>query len=102
MVQLTKITHHFGKQPVLLDLDFQVEIGEVVAVLGPNGMGKTTLLKLIAGVLSQERGSVKVHGLERRSSVENEIGIRSKTVFLPDNAWIPSIHNYSRACIECS
>jgi lipopolysaccharide transport system ATP-binding protein len=47
---------------VLQDVSFRVEPGETVGIVGKNGCGKTTLLRLLAGILRAERGSVEVRG----------------------------------------
>jgi len=66
-----------------------VKPGELVAVMGPNGMGKTTLISLMAGVLCPIKGKIEINGRPRRHSVEEEIEIRKKVVFLPDNPYLP-------------
>jgi heme exporter protein A len=51
-----------GGRGVFSGLDFQAESGEVLAVVGPNGSGKTSLLRLLAGVLVAAGGSVELEG----------------------------------------
>jgi len=46
----------YGRVPVLHGVDFEVEEGEIVGVLGHNGMGKTTLLKAIMGLVPPPEG----------------------------------------------
>lgn len=47
---------------ILKEVSFQVETGEIVGVLGANGVGKSTLLKLLAGILTPWRGSISIEG----------------------------------------
>lgn len=89
MINVVNVWHHYGITPVLRDVSLHVETGELVTLMGPNGMGKSTLLGLIAGVLCPIKGYVEIDGHRRRSSVEEEIEIRKKVVFLPDNPYLP-------------
>jgi iron complex transport system ATP-binding protein len=57
----------YGQRTILRDLDLDVQRGEILSVLGPNGCGKTTLLRCIAGALAPSDGSVQVGGDEVRS-----------------------------------
>jgi len=89
MIELQDVTQHYGLRPVLKQINLRVETGELAALVGPNGMGKSTLLGVMAGILSPQRGRVMVRGLERKSSVEGELDIRRMSVFLPDRPWLP-------------
>ena len=91
MIELVNITQHYGVRPVLKGINCRIERGELVAVVGPNGMGKTTLLGVMAGVLSPQHGHVTIDGRRRRQSVEVEVGIRRMAVYLPDHAWLPAM-----------
>ncbi|GAB6905203.1 ABC transporter related [Desulfosarcina cetonica] len=57
----------YPNTPVLRDLTFSVEPGDVFVIIGPNGTGKTTLLKVLAGLLPPSRGEILLsgHPLER-------------------------------------
>jgi ABC-type multidrug transport system ATPase subunit len=63
----------------------------VVTVVGPNGMGKTTLLGVLAGVLWPHTGYVEIDGVKRRESVEWELELRRRVAYLPDQAWLPKL-----------
>ncbi len=89
MIFLDDVTQHYGVRPVLRGISLRVERGEIVVILGPNGMGKSTLLGVMAGVLSPQHGSVTIDGKRRRGSEEEEIAIRKMTVYLPDQSWLP-------------
>lgn len=52
----------FGRRRVLAGLDLEVAAGEMVAVAGENGTGKTTLLRILAGDLRPDAGSVAIRG----------------------------------------
>ncbi|MDR3052604.1 MAG: ABC transporter ATP-binding protein [Coriobacteriales bacterium] len=55
------------QNPVFSALDFSVEKGEILVLLGPNGSGKTTLLNCIAGLLRPQEGVVELDGVDLRS-----------------------------------
>jgi ABC-type multidrug transport system ATPase subunit len=90
VIELHDVTQHYGVKPVLRGISLRVERGELVVILGPNGMGKTTLLGVMAGVLSPQHGEVRIDGMLRRGSVEEELAIRKMSVYLPDQPWLPA------------
>src|SRR5207244_6499677 len=90
-VELRGVSHHYGVRPVLRDINLAIPPGQRVVIVGPNGMCKTTLLGLMAGVLHPLHGTVAVHGLLRRSSEEAELTIRRQTVYLPDQGFLPNL-----------
>ncbi len=62
MIELTDITQHYSVRPVLKRISLQIKRGELVVVVGPNGMGKSTLLGVMAGTLTPQNGTVKIAG----------------------------------------
>lgn len=89
MIELCGITQHYGVRPVLRDVELRIESAELTAIVGPNEMGKSTLLAVMAGVLSPQKGYVEVDGLRRRRTEEEESEIRRRIVYLPDHPWLP-------------
>jgi ABC-type multidrug transport system ATPase subunit len=67
MIQARGLSKRFGSRTVLSDLNFSVERGQRLALLGLNGAGKTTLLRCVMGVLSFE-GSIEVDGVDVASA----------------------------------
>lgn len=61
-IELEKVSFSYDGRPVLRDVDLCIRRGEFATVIGPNGGGKTTLLKLALGLLKPSRGSVRVLG----------------------------------------
>ena len=66
----------YGQVQVLFDVDFEVDEGEIIALLGTNGAGKSTLLKAISGVVAAHRGAVIFDGREITHAPPNEIAGR--------------------------
>jgi len=56
------VSFAYGANPALVDADFDVYPGDYVCVVGPNGGGKTTLLKLALGLLKPDRGRIRIFG----------------------------------------
>ena len=86
MINVNHVFHHYGSRPVLRGVTMHVRRGELVAVMGPNGMGKSTLLGVMAGVLWPVKGSVDVNGKRRRESPEEELAIRKEVAYVPADA----------------
>ena len=62
VVRLDGVTFAYGEHTVLEDVDLELAAGDFVSVIGPNGGGKTTLLRLILGLLEPDRGTVRLFG----------------------------------------
>jgi phospholipid/cholesterol/gamma-HCH transport system ATP-binding protein len=73
MIQLIDIYKRFGKQVVLDGVNFNVQEGETVALLGPSGTGKSVLLKHIIGLMEPDAGSIRVDDAEIVGLREREL-----------------------------
>lgn len=62
IIELSHVTFAYADEPTLEDLNLRIEPGEYVGVIGPNGGGKTTLMKLLLGLLAPQQGSIKLFG----------------------------------------
>lgn len=63
-IKLEDVSFSYGNSAVLSGVSLEVEAGDFLALIGPNGGGKTTLLKLMAGLLRPKAGSVLVNGAQ--------------------------------------
>ncbi len=73
----------YGKKVVLDDVNFEIEEGSIVGLLGPNGCGKTTLIKILTGLIKDHTGMIKI--------ANEEPGAYTKSIvaFLPDKSYLP-------------
>ena len=62
LLEVEKIETYYGKSHVLHGVSFKVEEGQVVALLGKNGVGKTTTLRSIMGLTPPKRGTIRFKG----------------------------------------
>ena len=58
------IQKHFGNLHVLKDVDLHVEVGEIVAIVGPSGAGKTTLLQILGTLDRADSGTINIGGID--------------------------------------
>jgi ABC-2 type transport system ATP-binding protein len=82
ILKADKISKKYFNKSALNDVDISLEQGKIIGLLGPNGSGKTTFLKLITGMVRPSAGNLTVDGLE--------IGYKSKELvaFLPDSEFL--------------
>jgi ABC transport system ATP-binding/permease protein len=73
LLRLDNVSLAYGHVPLLANVDFQVERGERVCLLGRNGAGKTTILRVISGVVLPDEGSVWRHDMLRIAHLEQEV-----------------------------
>ena len=61
LIELENIHKSYGKRPVITDFNLKVKKGEAIGMLGPSGIGKSTILRMIAGLEKPDMGRVSVH-----------------------------------------
>ena len=81
-LQLNKVTAGYTKVPVINDITFDVNPGEICGLIGLNGAGKSTTIKTIIGQLTPFSGRVEV---EKLSILENQRGYRQSIAVIPES-----------------
>ncbi|HPQ44229.1 MAG TPA: urea ABC transporter ATP-binding subunit UrtE [Syntrophales bacterium] len=64
MISIKNLNVAYGQSEIIHDVSLQVDQGEVIAVMGKNGMGKTTLMKSVIGLLKPTSGSIELDGVD--------------------------------------
>lgn len=80
MIKVRKLVKRFGLKTVLRGMDFTVESGEFVALIGPNGSGKTTFLRILASLARPSLGVVTIAGFQlpkQAADVRRRLGVVS-------------------------
>ena len=62
LIKLEKISLSFGKRQILENINFDINKGEILGMLGPNGVGKSTIFNLITGLIKPNYGSIIIDG----------------------------------------
>jgi putative ABC transport system ATP-binding protein len=77
VIEISSLNHYFGKgslkKQVLSNINFKIEGGKIIILMGQSGSGKTTLLTLIGGLRSVQKGSIKVLGKELYGASPNQL-----------------------------
>ena len=81
MVELTEVTRYYGPKKALGPVSFEISKGDTVGILGLNGVGKTTLLRILACGLRPSSGAVSIDGLD---VLENPHEVRKRVGYLPE------------------
>lgn len=83
LVSLENVSKHYKNLQVLSSINLQLAQGEVLGLFGHNGAGKTTMMKLILGVISADAGDVSVMGM--KPDDKSAWHMRAKMGYLPEN-----------------
>jgi len=82
VIQVQGLTRYYGKMCAVRDISFEVHRGEVFGLLGSNGAGKSTTIKMLCGLLKPTRGSVSVAGVDL---ARKPLQAKAMLGYLPEN-----------------
>ena len=85
MIKVIGLTKYYGSKPAAKDISFEVQRGEVFGLLGTNGAGKSTTIKMLCGLLKPTRGSIKIGEVDLQ-----RMPLKAKSLmgYLPENPLI--------------
>ena len=86
IIEVKNLTKHFGKVRALNGINLELDQGEVLAFLGPNGSGKTTSIRVLLGILRATSGTATIFG---QDAWENAVELHKRIAFVPGdvNLW---------------
>jgi ABC-2 type transport system ATP-binding protein len=88
MIELRSMTFGYGKKALFESMNLRLEPGSIYGLLGLNGAGKTSLLKIVAGALIPKTGTVEVYG---RTPARREAAHLAEVAFVPEDPWAPAL-----------
>lgn len=93
MIEIQNLNKKFGKLNVLNEVNLITKKGECIALIGPNGCGKTTLIKSILGMVIPDNGSINFdgHSILNKFEYRNNIGYMPQIGHYPDNMTVGQI-----------
>ncbi|MDG3181982.1 ABC transporter ATP-binding protein [Streptococcus suis] len=92
--EISNITKSFKNKQILKGVDLVVNKGDIIGLLGLNGEGKSTLIKIILGILSQDSGEVK-----RNFDIKSDVGVMLQEISMPEKMkvyeWLDMVKRFS-------
>ena len=85
MIKVEGLTKYYGNKPAAKDISFEVKSGEVFGILGTNGAGKSTTIKMMCGLLKPTRGLIQIGGVNLQRM---PLKAKSMMGYLPENPLI--------------
>lgn len=73
LVKVSNVSKKIGKTSIINNVSFELCNGEILGLLGPNGSGKTTILKMLVGLLKPTKGSITIHEFDLQKDFESAI-----------------------------
>ena len=91
LLRLEHVQKNYGKTEALSGVNLDIQPGRIVGLLGPNGSGKTTIIKLINGLLQPTSGQVLINGEKPAPKTKKVVSYLPDTTYLGDNMKIKEV-----------
>ncbi|MFZ2499447.1 ATP-binding cassette domain-containing protein [Methanosarcina sp.] len=87
MIKVKNLSKFYGSTKAVNDVSLSIGKGELFGLLGPNGSGKTTIIKMLTGQIKPTSGSIRVHGVD---VLEDPVRVRELVGVIPEQETPPS------------
>ena len=84
IVEFKNVYKSYGKKDVLTDLNVSIPKGKIIGLLGQNGSGKSTMIKLINGLLQPNKGEIKINGMKPSIKTKKIVSYLPERTYLND------------------
>ncbi|WP_284036861.1 ABC transporter ATP-binding protein [Neobacillus sp. 114] len=84
MIEFKNVTKKFDRYTAIENVNLTIQTGSIYGLIGSNGAGKTTIIKLLAGIYRQDQGEVTIDG----QPVFENVQLKEKLVFIPDHPYV--------------
>lgn len=100
LLQFENVTKKYGRTTALNNLNLEIPAGKIVGLLGPNGSGKTTMIKLINGLLQPDHGQVLINGKKPSPETKKIVSYLPDTTYLDENMKVQDTLHYFKDFYE--
>jgi ABC-2 type transport system ATP-binding protein len=94
LFECRKLVKDFGNIKALDDVSFSIEKGKIVGLLGPNGSGKTTIMKIANGLLTPTSGEVLINGQVPGPNTKKIVSYLPERTYIPDSMNVKQLLNF--------
>ena len=95
VLQISDLHKSYGSHPVLEGVSFSIPRGKIVGLLGPNGCGKSTIMKMISGLLPADNGSILIDGHLPGLVSKSIVSYLPERTYLNDWMKVSEVRNFS-------
>src|SRR3954471_2938428 len=97
MIEIKDLHVSYGQSEVIHGVNLEAKAGQIVAVMGRNGMGKTTLFKSLMGVIRSTSGTIKINGVDV-TKMPSYQRVKQGIAYVPQGRMIFRASRFGRTC----
>lgn len=94
ILEIKNLCKSYGKNKILDDLNFSIDSGKIIGLLGPNASGKSTLIKIVNGLLTPDSGEVFIYGMNPGVDTKKIVSYLPEKTYLSDWMKVKNVINY--------